>query len=154
MPQEVISPLSSLHGMYLEESASFFAGVRIYPLEDNVAGEWVAGLECSHIEIIVNIRDEGYVRKSWGFGNGGVKMSRRHLCKLINMYEVIARRSSPTSASTLPCLGWFRYEWTWSFSDKHYDSNDCTIDDELYRERWQVKLPNFPNRHRMSPRGA
>lgn len=62
MPQEVISSLSSLHGMYLEGSGSSLRGFGIDLLEDDVVRERVARLECSHIGMNVDIREKRYER--------------------------------------------------------------------------------------------
>lgn len=41
MPQEVISSLSSLHGMYLHDQHEASVGIGLYLLEDDVVGEAV-----------------------------------------------------------------------------------------------------------------
>lgn len=57
MPQDVISPLSSFHGMYLErDQRHSLRGLGVYILENHVARERIAGLEGSHIEMNVDIK--------------------------------------------------------------------------------------------------
>lgn len=46
-------------------------GLGAYILEDHVVRERIAGLECSHIEMNVDIKRREIRKKTWGFGNGG-----------------------------------------------------------------------------------
>lgn len=61
MPQEVISPLSSLHGMYLRDQYEASDGIGLYTLEDDVAGEAVTGIE-RHDVVVREKRREGSKR--------------------------------------------------------------------------------------------
>lgn len=71
--------------MYLErDQRHSLRGFGVYILEDHVARERIAGLECSHIETNVDIKRREIWKRSCDFGNGGGEGVDVNV-KLINM---------------------------------------------------------------------